>query len=83
MPRENTLAKKLASLELKRKNLRRELQLVRIRAAAKRRKASSKVYRAVGMLLQKEDEAAFEKLAARVNSKPKGRRRKRAPAAAG
>jgi hypothetical protein len=74
MAKEETLAKRLADMEAKRKKLRRELQLVRMRAAGKRRKESSKVYRAVGALLQKEDEGLFQKLASRLRSAPKGRR---------
>jgi hypothetical protein len=73
MAKEETLAKRLAAMEAKRKQLRRQLQLVRMRAAGKRRKATNKVYRAVGKLLEKEDEAAFQKLVAMVSGTPKRR----------
>lgn len=74
MAKEATLAKQLVAVEAKRKKLRRDLQLVRMREAGKRRKANNKVLRAVGALLQKQDEKLFEKLAAQAATP---RRRKR------
>jgi hypothetical protein len=74
MAREDALAKRLAGIEEKRKKLRRQLQLVRMRAAGKRRRSNNKSYRQIGALLEKENPALFEKLLARVGSAPKGRR---------
>jgi hypothetical protein len=76
MAREETLAKRLAATEAKRKKLRRQLQLIRMRAAGKRRKATNKVYRAVGALLEKHNAPLFEKLMQSLGGRAKTRTRR-------
>ena len=72
---ENKLAAQLEKLEVKRRKLRKQLQVTRIRAAGARRKASTKAYRKIGALLAKTDPKLYEQLA-KSGSAPAKRARK-------
>lgn len=73
---ENKLAAALAKVEEKRRKLRKQLQVTRIRAAGAKRKAQTKSHRAVAALLAKADPKLYQQLAEKAGGETKPRRRK-------
>ncbi|HUP91561.1 MAG TPA: hypothetical protein VM074_04875 [Solimonas sp.] len=74
---ETKLAATLAKINEKRRKLKKQLQVTRIRAAGMRRKAQTKSHRAVAALLAKADPKLYQQLADKASAPDGQKARKR------
>lgn len=75
--REKRLQSKLDKIEVMRKKLRRDLQLVRMKMAGLRRRVQGKAQKAVAALLARTNPDLYKKLVSQTGAAPKPRKRRR------